>query len=126
MTIYATVKEAILEEYRNGMSQPKIATKYRLSQEQVARICSDEFTCATLTLGCVQNMFPDATIDLHGGRIEISSVPSEEEIARHEAYEQFRKDAIAEIARLDLPAETLKTVLQTLLLVPLNFRPTYE
>ena len=58
MTIYATVKEAILEEYRNGMSQPKIATKYRLSQEQVARICSDEFTCATLTLGCVQNMFP--------------------------------------------------------------------
>jgi transcriptional regulator with XRE-family HTH domain len=126
MTLYDTVKQAILKEYQDGLRQTGLAKKHHVSQQTISRLLSAKNNCSGLTLDVVQKMFPLAVLSLDGGKkFEISSGPSEEELVRREAYEQFRKDAITEVAKLDLPADTLKTVLQTLLLVRFDDRFVY-
>ena len=121
MTVYEQFKGALLDEHRHGRTQVQIAEKHRVAQQTVSRMLMPSNTCEGVTLGLVQRMFPQASLNLTGTgnitqvasnvRVQNGSVNS---IQNGKTAEQFRQEAIMKMLELDLDGDTLKTVLTAL------------
>jgi transcriptional regulator with XRE-family HTH domain len=67
MTADREILEILQTEYHNGATQEELAKKYHTTQANIQRLLSGQRKVTGLSLGVLQAMFPDATIDLHGG-----------------------------------------------------------
>ena len=122
MNICEQFKAALLLEQRRGMTQEKIAERHGVSQQTISRMLRQNSTCEGATLGLVQKMFPHATLNLTGSgnitqfasnvRVNNGSVNS---IQQGKSASAYRQEAIAAMIALDLPGDTLKLVLNTLM-----------
>lgn len=119
MNVCDQFKSALLEEQRRGMTQEQIATKHGVSQQTVSRMLRASSTCEGTTLGLVSKMFPSATLNLNGngGITQVASnvKVNQQSINLGKSAEAYKQEAIAAMIQLDLPADTLKSVLNALM-----------
>ena len=122
MTIYEQFKEALLDEQRHGRTQVQIAAAHNVSQQYVSKLLLRSNTCEGITLGVVQKMFPNATLNLNGGSNHVitklwanNGGVNVNNGVNSTSAEAFRQKAIAAMIRLNISGDALKLVLNALM-----------
>ena len=125
MTIAEQIRTALWEEYKSGKKQQDMAAAHHVTQQYISRLLSGKRSCDGLSLKAVSNMFPRATLNLHGDTViaENSGVNNGVMGVNHgtvnggsqtSSADAFRSKAIAAMIDLDIPADALREVLKTL------------
>ena len=126
MTIAEQIRTALWEEYKSGKKQQDMAAAHHVTQQYISRLLSGKRSCDGLSLKAVSNMFPRATLNLHGDTViaENSGVNNGVMGVNNGTVngggsptataEAFRSKAIAAMIDLDIPADALREVLKTL------------
>ena len=129
MNIAQTVFETLRQEYDSGMTQEEVAAKHHVRHSQMQPILSGKRSAGGLRIETLDRMFPNATINLNGnGNSTITQVASNVKVntqsinsgAAHGSAEQARTRIIAALIPLDIPPESLQTVLRTINELDLN------
>lgn len=115
MQVAKMVKDRIKSERDAGKTYQAIADKYHVTQAYIIYLLNGKRDCSGITLGVFERMFPNATVDLDGRSIIASRVasPGDGNITYGDQSGALKAKIISNILDLDLPAETLKLVLQT-------------
>lgn len=124
MTIAEQIRTALWEEYKSGKKQQDMAAAHHVTQQYISRLLSGKRSCDGLSLKAVSNMFPRATLNLHGDTViaENSGVNNGVMGVNHgtvnatgaESVEAFRDRALKVLMDLDIPPDALLKVLKTL------------
>lgn len=118
MTIEETIKAALEDEYQHGRTHQEIADTHHVSRSYVQYLLTGGRAYGKLKVEAVQRMFPNATLNLSGDG-NITQVASNvrvntQSINVGKTAEVYKQEAIMAMLDLDLPADTLKLVLNTL------------
>ena len=118
MTIEETIKAVLEDEYRRGKTHQEIADAHNVSRSYIQYLLTGGRAYGKLKVESVQRMFPRATLDLsgNGGITQVASNVrvNTQSINIGKTAEAFKQEAIMAMLELDLPADTLKLVLNTL------------
>lgn len=129
MNIAQTVFETLRQEYDSGMTQEEVAAKHHVRHSQMQPILSGKRSAGGLRIETLDRMFPNATINLNGnGNSTITQVASNVKVNTQNinngsppgSAEQARTRIIAALIPLDIPPESLQTVLRTINELDLN------
>ena len=122
MNIEETIRAVLEEEYRQGRTHQEIADAHNVSRSYIQYLLTGERLYGKLKVETVEQMFPRATLNLNGEggitqvasnvRVNNGSVNS---IQQGKSASAYRQEAIAAMIALDLPGDTLKLVLNTLM-----------
>jgi transcriptional regulator with XRE-family HTH domain len=118
MTLAETVKDIIDAEHKSGLKQREIAERHNVSRSYIQSLLTGRCPYEGITLDSLHRMFPRATLDLsgNGGITQVASNVrvNTQSINIGKTAEAFKQEAIMAMLELDLPADTLKLVLNTL------------
>ena len=123
------ILDCLLNEYNSGMKQTEMAKKHNVSQQYICRLLSGKRSCADLTIKTLTKMFPLASLNLNGD-ISTSQTGTNNVVVNgensgtvnngaHPAVQSIPADTIrariiAALIPLDIPPESLQTVLRTI------------
>lgn len=66
-----TILEAIRKDYDAGKKQTEIAKDHNVAQQIISRLLSGKRSASGLTVETIEKMFPNATINLNGDKVEV-------------------------------------------------------
>ena len=136
MTIAETVKAVLNDEYhKRGMKQREIAKAHNVSRSYIQSLLTGRCPFEGITLDSLSKMFPLATLNLNGNittsqqgtnNVVVNGENSgtvnngSHATAQSSSAEQARSRIIAALIPLDIPPESLQTVLRTINELELN------
>lgn len=66
MNIYEEIQKELRKEWQNGTTQQEMADKYKTTNPHINRLINDIEKVKKIGLQTLLNIFPTATINLHG------------------------------------------------------------
>ena len=118
MIIAETVRNIIQSEYDAGKRQREIAQEHNVSRSYIQSLLTGRCPYEGITLDSLSRMFPRATLNLNGGGITqvASNVRvNNQSVSIGKTAAAYKQEAIAAMIQLDLPGDTLKSVLNALM-----------
>ena len=122
MTLAETVRQAIDNERRSGLTQQSIAERHNVSRAYIQSLLTGRCPYEGITLDSLSRMFPSATLNLNGGSNHVitklwanNGGVNVNNGVNYTSAEAFRQKAIAAIIRLNISGDALKLVLNALM-----------
>ena len=127
MTLAEQLKNTLLDELRGGKTQTQLAKEHNVSQQYISTLLSAEHDCEGVSLGIVSKMFPHSSLNLNGN-ITTSQTGTNNVVVNgensgtvnngtphtHPSADQIRARIIAALIPLEIPPESLQSVLRTI------------
>lgn len=114
MTLAQTVEKEIRKDVERGLTQKQLSEKYKIAQSYISRLLSGDNPVDGLTLHKVQDMFPNATLNLNINNIDNSGTINGNitQTFSGDTSEQLRTEILSQLLDMDIQEDVLVRIMR--------------